>query len=559
MFFQEKLRDINQRLRVLENFKNIVIWGAGIHTAKMFEMTNIISYSIKNIVDIDEKKQGKKYFGFVVQNPRLGIDWQNVNAVVISVHGKEKIITEMLVNELSFGGQVIVLYGPDEQKPFYCLFDKEDSQLRYSGDYNKWVQMIRNRLNVKQWVSKGFNYTPKENEVKTVRGGLNRMAVGILHCQETSYNMIRSLYDAFEADSACIPLVILQGKGYTNHYRNLEIQMKENKMRYEFDYNCVDMKFDVLIVHHVQLQPSDDVKSIINNSALKVAVPIGVISYNVQGLNAENIRTYQATEIFCEKSIYEKTSEDIIKEFHCYTTGNPKFDCIYEASRHKVQIPEKFRKLHNRAIKKIILWTTDHKPDFQLCTADVAFDLYADTLFNYINSHHDVGLIFRPYNTYIRGLIRDGLMTEEQIDYFRNYCEQSPNIVWDDEPDYSVSYSMADAIIADAGCGIICSALPMMKPIGITLRWDMNVSNILERNREILENHYLIMSGKEMISFFEMVMEGKDPNFEKRKAICEKYVTHFDGKNGERIKNIIKDKYHKQENCKDEYGNCERL
>ncbi len=87
----------------------------------------------------------------------------------------------------------------------------------------------------------------------------------------------------------------------------------------------------------------------------------------------------------------------------------------------------------------------------------------------------------------------------------------------------------------------------------------MNVSNILERNREILENHYLIMSGKEMISFFEMVMEGKDPNFEKRKAICEKYVTHFDGKNGERIKNIIKDKYHKQENCKDEYGNCERL
>ena len=107
MFLQEKILDINQRLEILENVKNIVIWGAGIHTVKMYEMTNLISYSIKNIVDMDEKKQGKKYFGFIVQNPKKGIDWQNVNAVVISVHGKEKTITEMLVNELGFSGQII--------------------------------------------------------------------------------------------------------------------------------------------------------------------------------------------------------------------------------------------------------------------------------------------------------------------------------------------------------------------------------------------------------------------------------------------------------------------
>ncbi len=554
MFLQEKILDINQRLEILENVKNIVIWGAGIHTVKMYEMTNLISYSIKNIVDMDEKKQGKKYFGFIVQNPKKGIDWQNVNAVVISVHGKEKTITEMLVNELGFSGQIIILYGPDEQKAFYCLFDKEDSLFCHVGDYENWVRTIRNRLNVKQWISKEFNYIPTKDEVKKERGEVSKIVVGILHCQETSYNMIRSLYDAFESDSSCMPTVILQGKGYTNHYQALETQMKENEMRYEFDYNCADRKFDVLIVHHVQLQPTDDVKTIISNSVLKVAVPIGVISYNVQGLNADNIRSYQATDICCEKSIYEKTPQDIRKEFHCYVTRNPKFDCIYDAYRHNVKIPTKFEKLISPEIKKIILWTTDHKTNNQLCTSDVAFDLYASAAFNYINKHQDVGLIFRPYSTYIRELIRDGLMSEEQVDYFKNYCQESSNIVWDDEPDYSASYSMADAIIADAGCGIICSALPMMKPMGITLRWDMDVSNILGRNREILENHYLIRTEAEMLSFFGMVMEGKDPNFDKRKIICEKYVTHFDGKNGERIKNIIKEELHKRECHKDGCG-----
>lgn len=34
MFFQEKVQDIDQRLEILENLKNIVVWGAGMHTGK---------------------------------------------------------------------------------------------------------------------------------------------------------------------------------------------------------------------------------------------------------------------------------------------------------------------------------------------------------------------------------------------------------------------------------------------------------------------------------------------------------------------------------------------
>lgn len=94
-YIQEKVKDINARLCALQGVSNIVIWGAGIHTAKLFEKTNILSYSIANIVDIDERKQNEKYFGYIIRNPRE-ISWSGVNAVIISVCGKEKQIMKSL-------------------------------------------------------------------------------------------------------------------------------------------------------------------------------------------------------------------------------------------------------------------------------------------------------------------------------------------------------------------------------------------------------------------------------------------------------------------------------
>lgn len=398
------------------------------------------------------------------------------------------------------------------------------------------IDALKKRLDVEKWVSEGFEFTSKIDKTTEKR---ECIVIGLLHCEETSYNMIHSLYEAFETDSQCKPIVILQGKGYGNQYKEIEKQIKEKGMRYEFDYNCRDEEFDVLVVHHVQLPPTEDIKKIISHSTLKVAVPVGVISYGGSGISENDIKNYSATEVFLERTIFERTPQRVRDIFNCYTTGNPKFDCIFNAYHHKYVIPSQFEKLKSSKIKKVILWTTDHNGGFQLCSQDVAFDLYAESVFRYMEKHRDIGLIFRPYRTYVQELLRDGLWTEEQIEYLKNYCSVTENIVWDDEPDYSVSYSLADAILADAGCGIICSALPMMKPIGITLRWDMDMSIILRRNREILDAHYLISSEEEMYSFIEMIKEERDPGIIQRKKLCEKYVTHFDGKNGERIKNII--------------------
>ena len=77
MFLQEKVNEINNKLRSLENISNIVIWGAGIHTCKLFERTNLLSYAINSIVDMDERKQGRFCFGFIIKNPQEMI-WEEI-------------------------------------------------------------------------------------------------------------------------------------------------------------------------------------------------------------------------------------------------------------------------------------------------------------------------------------------------------------------------------------------------------------------------------------------------------------------------------------------------
>ena len=51
MFLWEKVSEINNKLTVLRDISNIIIWGAGMHTCKLFECTNIMMYDLKGIVD----------------------------------------------------------------------------------------------------------------------------------------------------------------------------------------------------------------------------------------------------------------------------------------------------------------------------------------------------------------------------------------------------------------------------------------------------------------------------------------------------------------------------
>lgn len=137
MFLQEKIIEINKMLEKLKGKENIVVWGAGEHTCRLLEKTNLANYPIKSIVDIDDKKQGKRYFGFLIMKPSALI-WDGVDAVIISVPGKEKQIISVLFEQLGFKGDIITMYEGNQCIPFYLLYDETLQQIRYMGDYESW-------------------------------------------------------------------------------------------------------------------------------------------------------------------------------------------------------------------------------------------------------------------------------------------------------------------------------------------------------------------------------------------------------------------------------------
>lgn len=137
MFLQEKINEINEKLKVLEDKTNIAVWGAGVHTCKLFEKTELLTYHVKYVVDIDDAKKGIRYFGFTINKPDEAA-WDNIGAVVVSVPGKEKQITEMLVNQFGFRGIIICFYENGRCMPFYQLYDENIPEVRYLGDYGSW-------------------------------------------------------------------------------------------------------------------------------------------------------------------------------------------------------------------------------------------------------------------------------------------------------------------------------------------------------------------------------------------------------------------------------------
>lgn len=166
MFIQDKINDINERFKVLKETSNIVIWGAGVHTCKLFEKTELTSYDIKDIVDMDERKQGSNFFGFSIKNPHT-IVWNDIDAVIISVPKKESQITDNLINDFRFSGKIITLYSESENTPFYLLYNPKAPQVQYFGNYNNWDAAYED--------CKGYE---DENIINTVINAVNTVRMG---------------------------------------------------------------------------------------------------------------------------------------------------------------------------------------------------------------------------------------------------------------------------------------------------------------------------------------------------------------------------------------------
>lgn len=219
--------------------------------------------------------------------------------------------------------------------------------------------------------------------------------------------------------------------------------------------------------------------------------------------------------------------------------GHTKFDKVFLSTREK-NYPPGWEKLKGR---KVILWAPVHGVYDRKIQWWYTLDLYAGSILKYAMEHKEAGLVVRLQNILIWELIEQGFWSYKELQVLKDFCRESENIVFDEEPSYIAAYSVMDGVITDNRCSVEHTALPTLKPICITYRNDMELGTDTQELKEIL---YEARSGEDIEKFYEMILHGRDPMRENRKENMGNFIKNFDGKNTQRIKNFIEDRFYEK-------------
>lgn len=374
-----------------------------------------------------------------------------------------------------------------------------------------------------------------------------KVKVRIVHRSSTTWNALRTICQAFKEDSLFDVLLIIHSD-WT--YKESIKQAEQDGYRYVMwdEYSGKADQPDILILNG-SLKHGEVIDGLLEcreYARLVIVASWTVIRYMDSVEDEWQYRMVDEIGIYRpDYYLFDSLQYDEIKKSRVYSEkviemGNAKFDEIYQAIQKK-QYDGEWKKLEGR---KTVLWTTSHGvTDKYYVGKGVTFDLYAKTIFDYALHNPDMGFIFRPSVGLIVEMLRLGFWSKSDLQLVKEYCSNSSNVIFDDTDTYGKAFSLADGVITDAFCGIICSALPTMKPICVAYR----SRNDISWYPELTDNYYSAYESQDIVNFLDLVKNGEDPMFALRKQAGEKCVKHFDGKNGWRIKEFIKEKYLEKE------------
>lgn len=125
MYLEEQVIRLNKLFEQLEKKRNIAVWGAAENTVRLFQDTSLLNYDITEITDI--KKAGKFFFGKILKLPEE-IDWERIEAVVVSSFYHEDEIEQDLRLKYGYAGLIIKLNETGQTQPFYQCLPRKDLQ-----------------------------------------------------------------------------------------------------------------------------------------------------------------------------------------------------------------------------------------------------------------------------------------------------------------------------------------------------------------------------------------------------------------------------------------------
>lgn len=370
-----------------------------------------------------------------------------------------------------------------------------------------------------------------------------KIKVRILHSAYNFWNTAESICKAFESDDRYdIKVILAEDSG------NLEKRIEQMKLysheyiiesEYIVEHDCPDILL-IPFRSTVSSGKKTPVLEKIYYFKLVVVICSQTVRYGMETKLLNVLQTrygeYKPDVYLIDPYLFSEVVSESKNGINCIEMPSAKFDGIYRATREKRYLPG-WNKIKG---KKVILWATTHGVVEDLVTFAVTFDLYAKTIFEFAENNEEIAVIIRLAEPFIDEMLKYRYWSIEDVWALKKYCLDSRNIIWDDSDNYENSFSVADAVLTDGFCGIIYSALPILKPICAMYRNDVEFETC---HQDIIDNLYTAYSEKDIESFMQLVKNGEDPMYDMRKAFKDKYIYQFDGKNGIRAKECVEKIY----------------
>lgn len=162
-----------------------------------------------------------------------------------------------------------------------------------------------------------------------------------------------------------------------------------------------------------------------------------------------------------------------------------------------------------------IIWTPRWTMDKHLCASN--FFEYKDKFIEFAKNSEDVYVLFRPHPLAFENYLKVGLMSQDEIDGYKNNVNQLQNASIDSQKDYLTTFWDSDVLVTDMS-SIIVEYFLTGKPI---IYCDNGTAPLDKFTTEMSQGFYWARSWNDIESTIIELKNGKDRLYDKRQELIK--------------------------------------
>lgn len=237
----------------------------------------------------------------------------------------------------------------------------------------------------------------------------------------------------------------------------------------------------------------------------------------------------ESVEQYCKKCLPISTKLGLRKIIN---TPFPRFDLLkaFEGAESPLwQIPRE-------QVEKRIIWTPRWALEEKL--GGTNFFNYKDFFFQFAKEHPEDEIAIRPHPLAFGNFVKSGMMTQQEVEQYKETCREMPNVQLDQRKEYLDSFASADILVSDMSGVVVDFAVTGKPVVFCSYQEEFNAAN-----RELMEVYYVVHDEAELAQVLKMLCSGEDPKKEDRLRVVKKVLGTCDGQNGKRIVELLKADY----------------